>query len=47
MTIKGRKIKGSPLIVKVHGNYTTIDKPSKVVNEGGRIGGIAFSRDGM
>ena len=50
VTIKERQIKGSPLIVKVHGNYTTIDKPSKVVNEGGRMGapwGIAFGRDGM
>ena len=50
VTIKGQQIKGSPFIVKVHGNYTTIDKPSKVVNEGGRMGapwGIAFGRDGM
>ena len=50
VTIKGQQIKGSPFIVKVHGNYTTINKPSKVVNEGGRIGeswGIAFDRDGM
>ena len=28
VTIKGRQIKGSPYIVKVHENYTTIDKPS-------------------
>ena len=50
VTIKGQQIKGSPFNVKVHGKYTTIDKPSKVVNEGGRIGkpyGIAFGRDGM
>jgi len=48
-TIKGQQIKGSPFNVKVHGKYTTIDKPSKVVNEGGRMGtpwDIAFSRDG-
>ena len=50
VTIKGQEIKGSPFNVKVHGKYTTIDKPSKVVNEGGRMGqplGIAFGRDGM
>ena len=50
ITIKGQQIKGSPFNVKVHGKYTTIDKPSKVVNEGGRMGapwGIAFGRDGM
>ena len=48
--IKGQQIKGSPFNVKVHGKYTTIDKPSKVVNEGGRMGtpwAIAFGRDGM
>ena len=50
VTIKGQQIKGSPFNVKVHGKYTTIDKPSKVINEGGRMGqpwGIAFGRDGM
>ena len=50
VTIKGQQIKGSPFNVKVQGKYTTIDKPSKVVNEGGRMGqpwGIAFSRDGI
>ena len=49
VTIKGQQIKGSPFNVKVHGKYTTIDKPSKV-NESGRMGapyGIAFGRDGM
>ena len=48
--IKGQLIKGSPFIVQVHENYSKIDKPSKVVNEGGRMGapwGIAFGRDGM
>ena len=48
--MKGQQIKGSPFNVKVHGKCTTIDKPSKVVNEGGRMGeprGIAFGRDGM
>ena len=50
VTIKGQQIKGSPFNVKVQGKYTTIDKPSKVVNEGGRMGqpwDIAFSRDGI
>ena len=50
VTIKGQQIKGSPFIVKVHGKYTTLDKPSKVVNDGGRMGtlwGIAFGRDGL
>ena len=50
VTIKGQGIVGSPFIVKVHGNYNTIDKPSKVVNEGGWMGapcGIAFGRHGM
>ena len=50
VAIKGQQIKGSPFNVKVHGKYTTIDKPSKVVNEGLRMGrpyGIAFDRDGM
>ena len=50
ISIKGQQIKGSPFSIKVHGKYTTIDKPSKVVNEGGRMGtpwGIAFGRDGM
>ena len=50
VTIKGQQIKGNPFNVKVRGNYTTIDKPSKVVNEGGKMGtlwGIAFGRDGV
>ena len=50
ITVKGEQIKGSPFNIKVHGKYTTIDKPSKVINEGGKMGrpyGIAFGRDGM
>ena len=50
VTIKGQQIKDSSFNVKAHGKYTTIDKPSKVVNEGGRMGtpyGIAFGRNGM
>ena len=49
VTIKGQQIKGSPFIVKVQRNCTKIDKPSKVVNEVGRLGepwSIAFGRDG-
>ena len=51
ISMKGQHIKGSPFSIKVHGKYTTIDKPNKLlVNEGGRIGapyGIAFGRNGM
>ena len=50
VTIKGQQINGSPFSIKVQRKYTTIDKPSKVVNEGGRMAapyGIAFGRDGM
>ena len=50
ISIKGQQIKGSPFNVKVHGKYTTIDKPSKVVNEGGGMGspwGITFGKDSM
>ena len=50
ITIKGQQIKGSPFNIKVHRKYTTIDKPSKVINEGGKMRepyGIAFDRDGM
>ena len=50
VTIKGHQMKGSPFSIKVHGKYTTIVTPSKVVNEGGRMGkpwGISIGRDGM
>ena len=50
ITIKGQQIKDSPFNVKVHGKYTTLDKPSNIVNERGTMGkpwGIAFGRDGM
>ena len=50
VTIKGQHIKGSPFIIKVHGKYTILDKPTKVVNADDRMGtpwGIAFGRDGM
>ena len=48
VVIKGQQVEGSPFIVKVHENYTTIDKSSKVVK--GRMGkpyDVAFGRDGM
>ena len=50
VTIKGQQIKGSPFNIKVHGQYNTIDKPSKVVNKTEKTEtpwGIAFGRDGM
>ena len=50
LTIKTQQIKGSPFDVKVHAKYSTVDKPSKIVNEGRRMGqpwGIAFGKDGM
>ena len=50
ITIKGQQIKGSLFNMKVHRKYTTIDKPNKVINAGGRMGepyGIVFSKDGM
>ena len=50
VTVNKQQIKGSPFNVKVHVNYTKIDKPSKVVNEGGMMEtpwGLAFGRNGM
>ena len=50
VAIKGQQIKGSPFNIKVRGKHTTIDKPSKTLTEGGRMGepwGIAFGKDGM
>ena len=50
VTINGRHIKGSPYSVSVHRNYLALDVPSKVVNDGGRMGepwGIAFGKDGL
>ena len=48
--ISGKHIKGSPYIISVHRNYHSLKVPSKIVNDGGRMGtpwGIAFGRDGM
>ena len=50
VAVMGQQIEGSPFIVKVYEKYTTIDKPRKVINEGGQLGnpwGIAFGSDGM
>ena len=50
VTINWRHIKGSPYSVSVHRNYLALDVPSKVINDGGRMGelwGIAFGKDGM
>ena len=49
VTMKEQQIKGSPFNVKVREKYTTIDTPSKVVNESGKMGrpwGITFSKNG-
>ena len=50
VTIKGQHIKGSPYSVIVHQDYKGLDKPIKVVNNGGSMGcpyGVAFAMDGM
>ena len=50
ITIEGEHIKGSPYSVMVRRDYKSIDKPIKVVNDGGNMGypwAIAFSRDGV
>ena len=50
VTLKGQHIKGSPFNVKVYANYTTVDKPSKVLDADERMGapwGITFGREGM
>ena len=48
--INGKHIKGSPHIISVCRNYHSLKVPSKIVNDGGRMGkprSIAFSKDGM
>ena len=48
VTIKGQHIKGSPYSVMVCRDYRSVDKPIKVVNDGGNMGSpwaIAFGRD--
>ena len=49
ITINGEHIKGSPYSVQVH-QYSALDKPNKIVNNGRRMGqpwGIAFGKDGV
>ena len=49
VTINKQHIKGSPYLVNVHRNYHTLDKPNKIVDEGGlkQPWGIAFGKDGV
>ena len=50
ITIEGEHIKGSPYSVMVRRDYKSIDKPIKVVNDGGNMGypwAIAYGRDGV
>ena len=50
VTVEGEHIKGSPYSVMVGRDYKSIDKPIKVVNDGGNMGypwAIAYGRDGV
>ena len=50
VAINGEQIKGSPYSIVVGRNYQAIDKPSKIVNNNGSMGGpwgIAFGRNGL
>ena len=50
ITINDVHIKGSPCSVQVVPQYSTLYKPNKIVNNGGRMGqpwGIAFGKDGV
>ena len=50
VTIEGQHIKGSPYSIMVCRDYKSVDKPIKVVNDGGNMGypwAIAFGRDGV
>ena len=50
ITINDVHIKGSPCSVQVVPQYSTLDKPSKIVDNGERMGklwGIAFGKDGV
>ena len=47
--VNGEHVKGSPFSVVVPHDYTSLSKPSKIVNEGGSMGeshGIRFSKNG-
>ena len=48
--INGKHIKGSPYVISVCRNYHLLNVPSKIVNDGGRMGkprSVTFSKDGM
>jgi len=50
ITIEGQHIKGSPYSIMVCQDYKMIDKPIKIVNDGGNMSGpfaIAFGKDGV
>ena len=50
VSINGQQIKGSPYSLVVQCDYTTVGKPSKIVNNDGNMGapwGIAFGKNGM
>ena len=50
VTVEGEHIKGSPYSVIIYQDYKNIDKPIKVVNDGGSMGypwAIAYGRDGV
>ena len=50
VTIKGEHIKGSPYNIMVGRDYKSIDKPIKIMNDGGNMGcpwAITFGRDGV
>jgi len=50
ITINGVHIKGSPCSVQEVPQYSALDKPNKIVDNGGRMGnprGIAFGKDGV
>ena len=48
--LNGEQIKGSPYSVMVSNDYTSVNKPSEIVNNDGNMGkpwGIAFGKNGM
>ena len=50
VTIGGQHIKGSPYSVVVCRDYKSVDKPLKIINDGGNMGcpwAITFGRDGV
>ena len=50
ISIDGKHIKGSPYSILVGRNYPAIDKPSKIINNNGKMGvlwGVAFGNHGI